>query len=165
MKVTVPEISGRKPQTAGFTVYEAGEYIAEIQKVTLEDRLKLKQDLLWKVVLVFLDGPARNGKHVGGMKYVHVICLPSPDHASYNDDWYGRSANDLVCMASAAGVQFKKDVVDDTAFAGKTVKIKLGVYHPRNSDDPDELRNVVNAWMPDPGRQPENGGVIAVTDK
>lgn len=149
MKATIPGL-GSQSGNMDYPIYPKGKYTMQITKMTYEDKTAEKNLHYVTTEMVIVDGPDRaSGKSTIGGKYTHRLYIPTPEHKSYSDDWYGRATNELAALCIAVGYKAKSDVLNTDFFKGKTLDVTLGEKMGKDQEGNERPENVVRKFAKD----------------
>jgi len=151
MKVKVPgaeSSTGVKP--VDFTLPK-GDYVLEFAVATPKESAN-SPCMVHTFPAVVIDGPEdeKTGKTTQGRKYFHRIIQLLPEHDSYRDG-DTRAADEIKDLCDAAGVDLDEDGYDPEDFAGKRVKVTLGLRQGKDQNGEARMENTIRQVKDDEG--------------
>lgn len=147
-------VPGLKASTGmkGFPTLPSGDYRLLCTKGEVKAPKNPEPVDVFTFTFDILDGPPMpDGKPTKGQKYTARIRILQEEHPQYEQDDKGNptgvaaiGVGELKDLTLAAGVTFRGDDIDPTAFEGTTVVATIAMTPDKH--DPAKFWNNVRAW-------------------
>jgi hypothetical protein len=152
MKVKVPGAESSTGVKAIDFSLPKGDYVLELGVAEIKESQN-SPCVIHAFPAVVIDGPddPKTGKTMQGRKYTHRIIQLLPEHEKYDPN-NTRTADEIADLCAAADVEYDaKEGYETEDFAGKKIRVRLGVRMGKDQDGNPRPENIVNQQKDEDG--------------